>query len=121
MLLHLCLFTYLLVLFPQHDTKSKRFGWGGMCLFPFATDVIIVAFCTHVHMTRGVPAYTQSTQLRTLIFECPKNKNVLNRENAIKTCLTRVRSLHYKYTNFVIILNQSNRILTVFHFCFRNN
>ena len=29
---------------------------------------------------RGVPAYTQSTQLRTLIFECPKNKNVLNRE-----------------------------------------
>ena len=29
---------------------------------------------------RGVPAYTQSTQLRTSIFECPKNKNVLNRE-----------------------------------------
>ena len=29
---------------------------------------------------RGVPVYTQSTQLRTLIFECPKNKNVLNRE-----------------------------------------
>ena len=29
---------------------------------------------------RGVPAYTQSTQLRTLIFECPKNKIVLNRE-----------------------------------------
>ena len=29
---------------------------------------------------RGLPAYTQSTQLRTLIFECPKNKNVLNRE-----------------------------------------
>ena len=24
--------------------------------------------------TRGVPAYTQSTQLRTSIFECPKNK-----------------------------------------------
>ena len=23
---------------------------------------------------RGVPAYTQSTQLRTLIFECPKIK-----------------------------------------------
>ena len=46
---------------------------------------------------RGVPAYTQSTQLRTLIFECPKNKNVLNRENAIKTCLTRLRSL---YTNW---------------------
>ena len=31
-------------------------------------------------MTRGVPAYTQSTQLRTLIFECQKNKIVLNRE-----------------------------------------
>ena len=43
---------------------------------------------------RGVPAYTQSTQLGTLIFECPKNKNVLNCENAIKTCLTRVRSLY---------------------------
>ena len=27
---------------------------------------------------RGVPAYTQSTQLRTLIFECQENKNVLN-------------------------------------------
>ena len=26
---------------------------------------------------KGVPAYTQ---LRTSIFECPKNKNVLNRE-----------------------------------------
>ena len=24
-------------------------------------------------LSRGVPAYTQSTQLRTLIFECPKN------------------------------------------------
>ena len=34
--------------------------------------------------TRGVPAYTQSTQLRTLIFECPKNKNVLNREKCNK-------------------------------------
>ena len=33
---------------------------------------------------RGVPAYTQSTQLRTLIFECPKNKNVLNREKCNK-------------------------------------
>ena len=68
-----------------------------------------------------MPAYTQSTQLRTLIFECPKDKNVLNREKCNKTCLTRVRSLHYKYTDFVIILNQSNRILTVFHFCFGNN
>ena len=51
---------------------------------------------------RGVPAYTQSTQLRTLIFECSKNKNVLNRENAIKTCLTRVRSLNtevYRFCN----------------------
>ena len=39
------------------------------------------------HLTqdaRGVPAYTQSTQLRTLIFECQKNKNLLNRKNAIK-------------------------------------
>ena len=26
--------------------------------------------------SRGVPAYTQSTQLRTLIFECPKNTEV---------------------------------------------
>ena len=34
--------------------------------------------------SRGVPAYTQSTQLRTLIFECPKNKNVLNREKCNK-------------------------------------
>ena len=33
---------------------------------------------------RGVPAYTQSTQLRTLIFECPKNKNVFNREKCNK-------------------------------------
>ena len=33
---------------------------------------------------RGVPAYTQSAQLRTLIFECPKNKNVLNREKCNK-------------------------------------
>ena len=33
---------------------------------------------------RGVPAYTQSTQLRTLIFECPKNINVLNREKCNK-------------------------------------
>ena len=51
LLLHLCLFTYLLVLFPQHDTKSKRFGWGGGVSVPLATDVIIVAFFTHVHMT----------------------------------------------------------------------
>ena len=51
MLLHLCLFTYLLVLFPQHDTKSKRFGWGGVFLFALATDIIIVSACTHVHMT----------------------------------------------------------------------
>ena len=34
--------------------------------------------------SRGVPAYTQSTQLRTLIFECPKYKNVLNREKCNK-------------------------------------
>ena len=33
---------------------------------------------------RGVPAYTQSTQLRTLIFECQKNENVLNREKCNK-------------------------------------
>ena len=33
---------------------------------------------------RGVPAHTQSTQLRTLIFESPKNKNVLNREKCNK-------------------------------------
>ena len=32
---------------------------------------------------RGVPAYTQSTQLRTLIFECQKNKNVSNLNLAI--------------------------------------
>ena len=49
MFLHLCLSTYDLVLFPN-DTKCKRFAWGGMCLFHFATDVIIVAVCTHVHM-----------------------------------------------------------------------
>ena len=30
-----------------------------------------------------MPAYTQSTQLRTLIFECQKNKNVLNLNLAI--------------------------------------
>ena len=87
----------------------------------------VVIVCIHtvldlmLNHTRGVPAYTQSTQLRTLIFECPKNKNVLNRKKCNKTCLTRVRSLHYKYTDFVIILNQSNRILTVFHFCLGNN
>ena len=34
--------------------------------------------------SRGVPAYTQSTQLRTLIFESKKNKNVLNREKCNK-------------------------------------
>ena len=33
---------------------------------------------------RGVPSYTQSTQPRTIIFECPKNKNVLNREKCNK-------------------------------------
>ena len=33
--------------------KSKRFGCGG-CLFPFATDVIIVAACIHVHITGNV-------------------------------------------------------------------
>ena len=33
---------------------------------------------------RGVPAYTQSTQLRTIIFDRPKNKNVLNREKCNK-------------------------------------
>ena len=33
---------------------------------------------------RGVPAYTQSTQLRTLIFECLKNENVLNHEKCNK-------------------------------------
>ena len=71
---------------------------------------------------RGVPAYTQSTQLRTLIFEYPKNKNVLNREKCNKNMPhPGYRSLHYKYTDFVIILNQSNSILTVFHFCFGNN
>ena len=37
-----------------------------------------------MYLSRGVPAYTQSTQLRTLIFECPKNKNVLNREKCNK-------------------------------------
>ena len=37
-------------------------------------------FASPTGRVRGVPAYTQSTQLRTLIFECPKNKNVLNRE-----------------------------------------
>ena len=37
-----------------------------------------------MQVNRGVPAYTQSTQLRTLIFECPKNKNVLNREKCNK-------------------------------------
>ena len=39
---------------------------------------------TRPNVTRGVPAYTQSTQLRTLIFECPKKKNVLNREKCNK-------------------------------------
>ena len=29
---------------------------------------------------RGVPAYTQSTQLRTLIFECPKIKSLKSRK-----------------------------------------
>ena len=34
---------------------------------------------------RGVPAYTQSTQLRTLIFECPKKiKTSEIAKNAIK-------------------------------------
>ena len=35
-------------------------------------------------IVRGVPAYTQSTQLRTFILECPKNKKVLNREKCNK-------------------------------------
>ena len=44
---------------------------------------------------RGVPAFTQSTQLRTLIFECPKKiKTSQITKNTIKTCLTRVRSLN---------------------------
>ena len=37
-----------------------------------------------IYEGRGVPADTQSTQLRTLIFECPKNKNVLKREKCDK-------------------------------------
>ena len=51
---------------------------------------------------RGVPAYTQSTQLRTLIFECPQNKNVLNREKCNKNMLPRVRPLNtevYRFCN----------------------
>ena len=38
----------------------------------------------YVLVDRGVPAYTQSTQLRTMIFESPKKKNVLNREKCNK-------------------------------------
>ena len=34
-----------------------------------------------------------------LFFECPKTKNVLNREKCNKTCLTRVRSLHLPSLN----------------------
>ena len=41
---------------------------------------VVKNFAVMKNVTRGVPVYTQSTQLRTLIFECPKNKNVLNRE-----------------------------------------
>ena len=82
--------------------------------------MFIICFLS-LYGDRDMPAYTQSTQLRTFIFECPKNKKVFNPENAIKKCLTRVRSL---YTNwwvpilapFAIILNQSNRTLIVFHF-----
>ena len=46
-----------------------------------------------------VPEYTQIKQLRTLIFECPENKNFLNREKCNETCLTLVKSL---YTNWWI-------------------
>ena len=47
---------------------------GSQCvIFGFLSKPVYVA-------CRGVPAYTQSTQLRTLIFECPKSKNVLNHE-----------------------------------------
>ena len=36
------------------------------------------------YSSQGRAWYTQSTQLRTLIFECPKNKNVLNCEKCNK-------------------------------------
>ena len=39
---------------------------------------------TVAESTRGVPAYMQSMQLHTLIFEYPKNKNVLNCEKGKK-------------------------------------
>ena len=82
-----------------------------------------------MHTIRGVPAHTQSTQLRTLIFECSKNKNALNRRKCNKNMsqlgyvfiYQLVSSNHPKYADFAIILNQSNRILTVFHFCFGSN
>ena len=43
-------------------------------------QIVNIHTCDNLMMAmsddRGMPANTQSTQLRTLIFECPKNKNV---------------------------------------------
>ena len=46
---------------------------GHVCIL---TNSMLRTYTNDRDERRGVPAYTQSTQLRTLIFECPKNKNV---------------------------------------------
>ena len=59
--------------------ESYRVPKGyAQCIEPYKIFIVMII------NVRGVPAYTQSTQLRTLIFECPKNKNVLNREKCNK-------------------------------------
>ena len=104
-----------------------------MTAFPFDNNgVMIISHNALIHALndysafRGVPAHTQSTQLRTLFFECPKNKIALNRGKCNKNMphpgyvfiYQLVSSNHPKYADFAIILNQSNMILTVLHFCF---
>ena len=71
--------------YPTHFTlKGRETGLSP----PVNISLTVPRWCffcgSFLLVIRGVPAYTQSTQLRTLIFECPKNKNVLNREKCNK-------------------------------------
>ena len=64
--------------YPITELKMHWLIQWHLCLY---RGVIVWSFSyLLLSVNRGVPAYTQSTQLRTLIFECLKNKNVLNRE-----------------------------------------
>ena len=61
---------------------------------------------------RGVPAYTQSTQLRTLIPEFPKNKNVLNREKCNKNMPHQGKVFKYRKKSEFVGENYMNNQFT---------